>query len=179
MKAPQNIALWPAASKEVNSMFTVNGTPCDGLQKVEQATMPKNDKSPESENEPQPKPLRSKLVRINRTSDSTEGQIKALEAVLTKYDALFADHLGLAIEPEEDWLRIPLYPGGEHEIKTQQPYRLGREEHKLVDQVFDERPEQGRLVDAKGTPAGWQVFVVKKGVKWRPVVDLWPLNAWS
>jgi len=139
MEAPQNIALWPAALKEVNSMFTVNGTPCDGLQKVEQGTMPKNDKSPKSENEPQPKPLRSKLVRINRTSDIMEGQIKALEAVLAKHKALFADHLGLAIEPEEDWFRIPLYPGGEHEIKTQQPYRLGREERKLVDQVFDEQ----------------------------------------
>jgi len=143
MEAPQNIALWLAASEEVNSMFTVNGTPCDGLQKVEQGMMPKNGKSPESENEPQPKPIRSKLVRINRTSNITEGQIKALEAVLVKHEALFADHLGLAIEPEEDWLRIPLYPGGEREIKTQQPYRLGCDERKLVDQVFDEQRQQG------------------------------------
>src|SRR5271170_6990391 len=149
-------------------MFTVNGTPGDGPQKVEQATTPENGKSSESETEPQPKPLRSKLVHINRTSDITEGQIKQLETVLAKHEALFADHLGLAIEPEEDWLKIPLYPGGEREIKTQQPYRLGREERKLVDQVFDEQRQQGRIVDAKGTPAGWQVFVVKKGAKWRP-----------
>jgi len=177
MEAPQNIALWPAASEEVNSIFTVNRTLCDGLQKVEQGTMPKNGKSPESENEPQPKPLRSKLVRINHMSDIMEGQIQALEAVLAKREALFADHLGLAIEPEEDWLRIPLYSGGEREIKTQQPYRLGREERKLVDQVFDEQRQQGQLVDAKGMPAGWQVFVVKKGAKWRPVIDSRPLNA--
>jgi len=106
-----------------------------------------------------------------------EEQIKALEAVLAKHEALFVDHLGLAIEPEEDWLRIPLYLGGEHEIKTQQPYRFDREDHKLVDQVFDEQRQQGRLVDAKGMPARWQVFVINKGAKWCPVVDLWPLNA--
>jgi len=142
MKEPQNIALWPAASEEVNSTFTVNGTPRNGLQKVEQRMMPKNDKSPEPENEPQPKPLRSKLVHINHTLDITEGQINAPEAVLAKHEALFTDHLGLAIEPEEDWLRIPLYSGGEHTIKIQQPYRLGREEHKLIDQVFDEQRKQ-------------------------------------
>ena len=177
MEAPQNTALWAAASKEVSSMFTVNGTPGDGPQKGEQAMTPENGKSSKSETEPQPKPLRSKLVHINRTSDITESQIKQLEAVLAKHEALFADHLGLAIEPEEDWLKIPLYPGGEREIKTQQPYRLGREERKLVDQVFDEQRQQGRLVDATGTPAGWQVFVVKTGAIWSPVVDLRPLNA--
>ena len=47
----------------------------------------------------------------------------------------------------------------------------------MVDQVFDEQKQQGRLVDAKGSPTRWQVFVVKKGAKWRPVVDLRPLNA--
>ena len=121
-------------------MFTVNGTLRDGLQKAKQGTMPKIGKPLEPENEPQPIPLRfNLLVHINHMSDITEGQIKALEAVLAKHEALFADHLGLAIEPEEDWLRIPLYPGGEHEIKTQQPYRLSREERKLVDQVFDEQ----------------------------------------
>ena len=177
MEAPQDITLWPAASEEANAMFTASRTPLDGPQTAELGTKTQNDKSPKPETEPQPRPLRSKLVRINRTSDITEGQIKALEEVLAKHEALFADHLGLAIEPEEDWLRIPLYPGGEREIKTQQPYRLGREERKIVDQVFDEQRQQGRLVDAKGTPAGWQVFVVKKGEKWRPVVDLRPLNA--
>lgn len=59
-----------------------------------------------------------------------------MKAVLVKHEALFADHLDLATEPEEDCLRIPLYPGDEPEIKTQQLYKLGPEERKLVDQCL-------------------------------------------
>ena len=72
------------------------------------------------------------------------------------------DKLGLANEPEQDWMRINLLPGTEKEIKPQRQYRLGPKERELVDKVFDEQRQEGRLVDAPNSPAGWPVFVVKR-----------------
>jgi hypothetical protein len=73
-------------------------------------------------------------------------------------------------------MRIPLLPGIDREIKPQKPYRLSPKEKETVDAVFDEQRRQGRLIDSPSSPAGWPVFVVKKGSKWRPVVDLRGLN---
>ena len=118
----------------------------------------------------------SAAVHINATDDITPGQIQALRKVLEQHENLFSDELGLAKEPEEDWMRITLYPGAEREIKPERPYRLGPKEKEVVNQVFDKQREKGRLIDAPPSPAGWPVFVVKKGAKWRPVVDLRGLN---
>ena len=55
-------------------------------------------------------------------------------------------------------------------------YRLGPKEKKCIDKVFNEQRRQGRLVDSHSSPVGWPIFVVKKGSKRRPVVDLRVLN---
>ena len=122
-----------------------------------------------------PPKYRSDIVTINPQLPDDEQN--KLRAVLRKHEPVFSEKLGLAKEPPEDHLRIPLYPGAERQIKPLKPYRLSPEEKKCVDEMFDELRSQGRIVDAKGSPCGWQVFVVKKGRKWRPVVDLRPLNA--
>jgi hypothetical protein len=122
------------------------------------------------------KPKGSKAVQINQSDDITPAQIAALREVLAKHEPLFSDKLGLANEPIEDWLRIPLLPDTQKTIKPQKQYRLSPKEKETVDAVFDEQRRQGRLVDSPPSPAGWPVFVVKKGSKWRPVVDLRGLN---
>ena len=119
--------------------------------------------------------FRADLVTIN--PNLSEEQQEAFRRLLRKHEPLFSEKLGLAKEPEEDHLRVPLYPGAEEKIKPMQPYRLSPEERKVVDETFDRLRAEGRLVDAPHSPCGWQVFVVKRGSKWRPVVDLRPLNA--
>src|SRR5437667_10214798 len=115
-------------------------------------------------------------VQVNTTDNITPQQVQALRKSLKKHYQHFSDKLGLANEPEKDWLHIPLLPGTEKELKPQRQYRLGPKEKKCVDEVFDKQRRQGRLVDSHGSPVGWPVFVVKKGSKWRPVVDLRGLN---
>ena len=115
-------------------------------------------------------------ITINQHDDITPDQISKLRDLLNEFDDLFADKLGLVIEPEEDWMRIPLPEGTEFKIRPAKPYRLGPEERKMVDEVFDEQRRLRRLVDAKGSPTAWHVFVVKRGSKWHPAVDLRGLN---
>ena len=118
----------------------------------------------------------SAAVQINKDDDITPVQIEVLRGILRDHEALFSDKMGLAKEREQDWLRIPLRPDTEKETKPVRMYRLGPKEKEIVDKVFDEHRREGCLVDASGTPAGWPVFVVKSGQKWRPVVDLRGLN---
>jgi len=124
---------------------------------------------------PESTQFRADLVTIN--PNLSDEQQKAFRQLLRKHEPLFSEKLGLAKEPEEDHLRVPLYPGAEEKIRPMQPYRLSPQERKVVDETFDRLRAEGRLVDAPPSPCGWQVFVVKRGNKWRPVVDLRPLNA--
>lgn len=116
------------------------------------------------------------VITINQHNDIIEEQISQLHNLLAEFDDLFADRLGLVKEPEEDWMRIPLPENAEFKIRPAKPYCLGPEERKAVDEVFDEQYRLGRFVDAKGSPAAWPVFVVKRGSKWRPIVDFCGLN---
>ena len=118
----------------------------------------------------------SAAVNINE-EDVGPGQKDAIRQLLAKHEKLFLDKLGLANEPEQDWMRINLLRGAEKEIKPQRQYHLGPKEHELVDKVFDEQRQEGCLVDTPNSPTGWPVFVVKRsGAKWRPVIDLRVLN---
>jgi len=101
MEARQYIALWPSASEEIGVIFSANPDPS----KLPSTIGKKAVSFEEAQKQPPDKTKsRSQLVCINRESDITEEQIRQLEAVLAKHEALFADKLGLAIEPEEDWL---------------------------------------------------------------------------
>lgn len=103
MESPQYAAVWPAASEEIGVMFSANPDPSKNPPTVGRKDLtPKEASSKETQEPPDRPKSRSQLAYINRESDITEGQIKALEAVLAKHEALFADRLGLTIEPEED-----------------------------------------------------------------------------
>jgi hypothetical protein len=165
---------WPEATKEFTT-FVSNKQPYTSTY-IAQAT-----KSDEMDHKVEKAPEKktnkgAAAITINQHDDITPDQIHKLQTLLAEFDDLFADRLGLAIEPEQDWMRIPLPEGAEFNIRSAKPYRLGPKERKVVDEVFDEQRQMGRLVDAKGSPAAWPVFVVKKGSKWRPVVDLRGLN---
>jgi hypothetical protein len=115
--------MWSTASQEVNVLFT----PPSPVQKTGQKEELKPP-IPKPEDTHNSKKSRSELVIVNTTSDISPKQVQQLRAVLAKHEDLFADKLGMAKEPEEDWLRIPLYPGAEREITSQRPYCLSPKE---------------------------------------------------
>jgi Reverse transcriptase (RNA-dependent DNA polymerase) len=173
--------LWPQATEDLAVYFGMAPVTSDVWDILKELSKKVLDRTAElmrnfKEKMTPGQPKGAAAVNINTTDDITPEQVKELRQVLEKHAKLFSDTLGLAKEPESDWLRIPLLPGAEKEIKPQRQYRLGPKERQVVDEVFDEQKRQGRLIDSGPSPAGWPVFVVKKGAKWRPVVDLRGLN---
>jgi hypothetical protein len=115
-------------------------------------------------------------VNINTDDDITPTQIAALKSVLSSYPSLWEDRIGRIVEPEEDWLQIPLKPGAVIESKGR--YRVSKRDEAVIDQVFNQMRKEGRLFDAPpNVSVGWPVFVVWHKGKGRPVVDLRGLNA--
>ena len=177
----QDTKLWSSATEDMQTYFSQGA---QSLPQYSEQTPPEQPRSTKSRvskiiqtvKDTLIKPRGSRAVTVNDSDDITPQQIAALKEVLARHEALFSDHLGLVREPEEDWLRISLLPGTEQTIKPQKQYRLSPKEKEAVDSVFDEQRRQGRLIDSPPSPAGWPVFVVKKGAKWRPVVDLCGLN---
>lgn len=110
-------------------------------------------------------------VNINTKDNITPGQVKVLRDVLEKFPSLWENRIGRVIEPEEDWLEIPLKPGAVIESKGR--YRVSKRDEAVIDEVFDAARKDGRLKPSEGTnPAGWPVFVVWSKGRGRPVVDL-------
>jgi hypothetical protein len=115
-------------------------------------------------------------VNVNSTEDITAAQTAALKAVIAEHPRLWEDRIGRVIEPEEDWLQIPLKPGAVIESKGR--YRVSKRDETVIDQVFDQMRADGRLFEAPSNiSVGWPVFVVWHKGKGRSVVDLRGLNA--
>jgi hypothetical protein len=116
-------------------------------------------------------------VVINETDDISPEQIAAIRQLVARHPHLFNDGMGCVREPMEDWMRLPVDRAYELKLKPRGPYRLSRKAELAIDANFDELQLYGRLeYVTKATPWGLQVFVVYKGPKERPVIDMRPLN---
>jgi hypothetical protein len=114
-------------------------------------------------------------VHINMTDDITQDQIASLRALVAEFSELWEDRIGRVIEPEEDWMQIPLKPGAVLDSKGR--YRVSKRDEAAIDETFDKARADGRLSAVEGiVPVGWPVFVVWKNGKAHPVVDLRGLN---
>jgi hypothetical protein len=117
----------------------------------------------------------AQAVHVNTMDDITLEQSEAFRSVVAEFPSLWEDRIGRVIQPEEDWMQIPLKPGATLDSKG--AYRVSKCDEAVIDEVFDKARADGRLSPAKGaTPVGWPVFVVWKNGKGRPVVDLRGLN---
>ena len=117
-------------------------------------------------------------VQIN--PDLTKVQQSDLKRLAKRHRALFNDTPGIAREPKEEWLRIPVPEEKELSLKTPPLFRNSPKDKIEIDKIFDKNVELGRLCDVpigKGSPYALQVFVVHRNGKPRPVVDMRPLNA--
>ena len=123
-----------------------------------------------------PKKFGAEAIEVNTTDDITPEQIQQVRAVLAEFPTLWEDRVGRVIEPEDDWLEIPLKPG--EVIESKGRYRVSTRDEAKIDEVFDQARADGRMSAAEGViSAGWPVFVVWHKGKGRPVVDLRGLNA--
>lgn len=109
------------------------------------------------------------------TDDITAEEIALLRAVVAEFPELWEDRIGRVLQPEEDWMQIPLKPGAVLDSKG--IYRVSKRDEAAIDEAFDKARADGHLSPAEGVvPVGWPVFVVWKNGKARPVVDLRRLN---
>jgi len=114
-------------------------------------------------------------VNVNDTDDITPEQVTTLKNVLSEFPTLWEDRIGRVIEPEEDWMEIPLKEGAV--IESRGRYKVSKRDEAAIDEVFDRALQDGRMSLVHGViPAGWPVFVVWNKGKARPVVDLRGLN---
>jgi hypothetical protein len=116
-------------------------------------------------------------VVVNETDDISVEQIAAIRQLVARHPHLFNDGMGCVREPIKDWMRLPVDRAYELKLKPRGPYRLSQRAEAAVDANFDELQRYGRLeTTTVATPWGLQVFVVFKGPKERPVIDMRPLN---
>jgi hypothetical protein len=116
-------------------------------------------------------------VVINTTDDVSPAQVNALRDLVKRHPHLFSDGMGCVREHIEDWMRLPVDREYELRLKCRGPYRLSKQAETAVDNNFDELRLYGGLENVtKATLWGLQVFVVFKGTKERPVVDMRTLN---
>jgi len=114
-------------------------------------------------------------VNINTTDDITPEEVQAFRDLVAEFPELWEDRVGRVIQPEEDWMQIPLKPGAVLDSKGR--YRVSKRDEAAIDELFDKARADGRISAAEGVvPVGWPVFVVWKNGKARPVVDLRGLN---
>jgi hypothetical protein len=125
--------------------------------------------------EDMPSKFGAEAVNINTTDEITSEQIETLRNVLADFPTLWEDRIGRVIEPEEDWMEIPLKDGAVVESKGR--YKVSKRDEAAIDEIFDWAIQDGRMSPVHGViPAGWPVFVVWNKGKARPVVDLRGLN---
>jgi hypothetical protein len=153
-------------STEPNLYDTLHGTSADAF-----SLLP-----PLDERQGDPSKFGAGAIHLNETDDITAAQIKGLKQVLGDYPSLWEDRIGRVVEPEKDWLQIPLKDGAV--IQSKGPYRVSKRDQGIIDDTFDRARKDGRMAQGEGViPVGWPVFVVWANGKGRPVVDLRGLNA--
>src|SRR5690606_24936275 len=114
--------------------------------------------------------------QVDINPDLPEDERSRLQALIGHMGVCFNSIPGIVREPEKDYIRIPVPPEIEAQLKQTPPYPLGKKAREIVDMVFDKNREYGRMTDVppQGSPYSLAVFVATKD---RPVIDIRPLNA--
>ena len=117
-------------------------------------------------------------VVVNSEEDISFEQVAALRSLVRRHRGIFNDVMGCVREPEEDWLRIEVPAELKVGLKPTGLYRLTARGRTALDEQFNLNREYGRMA-ALHKPSPWdlKVFVVYRGSKARPVVDMRKLNA--
>ena len=117
-------------------------------------------------------------VVINTEDDISPAQAEALGSLVRRHQGIFNDIMGCVREPEEDWLCIDVPSELEVKLKPTGLYRLTPRGRAALDEQFDLNREYGRMAPLE-QPSPWdlKVFVVYRGTKACPVVDMCKLNA--
>jgi hypothetical protein len=114
-------------------------------------------------------------VDINVSDEIRPQQSSAIRQVVVRYSNLFEDRGTVAIEPEEDYMRITLKPGAQ--LPNKGPYNNSARDRGVIDTTFDGYHEQGKMDWApQGVVIAHPAFVVWQKDKGRVVTDIRALN---
>jgi hypothetical protein len=92
-------------------------------------------------------------VNVNTSDDITQDQINALRNTLFDHSPLWEDRIGRIIEPEADWMDIPLKDGAIIESKGR--YRVSKRDEAIIDEMFSRARKDGRMSPVDGVvPVG-------------------------
>jgi hypothetical protein len=118
-----------------------------------------------------------RLVDINSTDDITPAQRNAMQMIVRRFSLVFEDRGTVAIEPEEDHMRITLRPGVE--LPNKGPYNNSAKDQAVIDATFDKYHAEGKMGWSRPGQArsAHPAFVVWQTEKGRVVMDIRGLNA--
>jgi hypothetical protein len=115
-------------------------------------------------------------VNINCTDEIRPQQTTALRRVAARFSNLFEDRGTVAIEPEEDYMKITLKPGAS--LPNRGPYNNSSKDRAVIDEKFDGYHKQGKMDWApQGVTSASPAFVVWQKEAGRVVMDIRGLNA--
>jgi hypothetical protein len=115
-------------------------------------------------------------VDINSNDEIRPQQTAALRRVAVRFSNLFEDRGTVAIEPEEDYMKITLKPGAS--LPNRGPYNNSSKDRAVIDDKFDGYHKQGKMDWApQGVTAASPAFVVWQKEVGRVVMDIRGLNA--
>jgi len=119
-----------------------------------------------------------KQVVVNTEDEISATQVAALKSLVHQHRSIFNDVMECVRKPEEDWLRIEVPAELEVNLKPTGLYRLNARGRAALDKQFNLNRKYGRMA-ALDKPSPWdlKVFVVYRGTKAWPVVDMRKLNA--
>jgi hypothetical protein len=115
-------------------------------------------------------------VDINSSDEIRPQQTAALRRVAVRFSNLFEDRGTVAIEPEEDYMKITLKPGAS--LPNRGPYNNSSKDRAVIDDKFDGYHKQGKMDWApQGVTSASPAFVVWQKEAGRVVMDIRGLNA--
>jgi hypothetical protein len=116
-------------------------------------------------------------IDINSTDEITPAQQDAVRRTVARFALLFENRGTVALEPEEDYMRITLKPGAE--LVNRRPYNNSAKDRGVIDTTFDKyHYEQKMGWSRPGMARGANpAFVVWQKDQGRVVLDIRALNA--
>ena len=182
VQVPRKLRLGNIHEMDFESCFHTDLVPQD-LGSIGTGSMTDGAKDDQSQDEnSRMKPL---LAEENRLSNGvmvygkSSEEVEALTNLVHEFPDIWID-TGFVKVHEDEWMKLQLRNDWQDKMAGKgkaKIYPLGFKDREVIDKVFNELHSQGRLEWTKeSTPFSFPVFVVWKGTKGRPVVDIRRLN---
>ena len=171
----ESTKVWNEATDEIKSFFSIHQSPRpEGKPIASDITVPLNEEYHLSYQFPPPEGIAipntetSTYSNVNINPDLSGDQIDMLARLVRRHRTLFNDSPGIAHEPRDEWLQIPVDPKDELAYKTPPLFCNSPRDCTEINKVFDVNWSTGRMGEvpiSKGSPYALQVFVARQNGK--------------